>query len=388
MNRVALPARMRRFQLTGTLVALVLLLCLLWAYRFERTGQPVVRLADLRAAATPMPRVEWLEDADGLKLRLRMEAGSPPLAVRLRIPAMLTADQLHFRFRMASSGLVPGPEIWEDGRFIVEWHQPGGTTGWENVPVCSLRLDQGGELQNSVLGPDHSPAVPMLRLEHLGRSGEFVLSDLEITPIRERLLWKIGRWFLLAGWLVWLAAFVKSWPGIARWRALSAAGIVALTGMHFVIPGPWKIQRSIYPEFRLGNEAAVSTSPAHADAGMEKWIRSIPLGELPAMGKLPDTGSWVLKVKYRISQARPFLHVLLLLGPVLACACLVGRKPALFLGILLGISIELAQFGFGYGFGWDDVLDLFNDAVGIAFAMLIHRNLVTRFPTSWFARTD
>lgn len=379
---------MRRIQLAGTLVALVLLLCLLWSYRFEWTGLPVVRMADLRAAAPATLDGVWLEEPDGLKLRLRMDAGSPPLAVRLSLPAIPAVEHLHFRYRMSCKGLVPCQETWEDGRFIIEWHHPGETSGWESAPICSLRQDQHTDLQNVVVGPDDVPAVPMLRLEHLGRAGELVLSDLEITPIRERLLWKTGRWFLIAGWLAWLVVFLKSSPGIASWRSLAAAAIMVMTGLHFVIPGPWKIQRAIQMEFRLGNETPAGNRPDQADAAMEKWLRTIPTGVLPAMGRLPDTGSWALQVKLRISQARPFLHALLLLGPVFACACLVGRKPALCLGILLGIAVELAQLGFGYGFGWDDVLDLFNDAAGIALAMLLHRKLSARFPQRWFARTD
>jgi hypothetical protein len=378
---------MRRIQLAGTFAALVLLLCLLWAWRFERTGLPAARLADFRAAAPASLGGLWLEAPDGLKLRLHKDSSSASPAVRLSLPDMPVMEALHVRYRLTFNGLVHGAQAWEDGRLILEWHQPGQTSGWESVLISSPRLDQLGHLHHVVIAPDDGPAVPMLRIEHLGRAGDVLLSELEITPVRERLLWKAGRWFLIAGWLAWLAAFVKSWPHIAGWRAFVAALVMVLTSLHFVVPGPWKVQRALLPEFQIGKMTAAAAHPHQAGAAMKTWSATIPTGVLPAMGKLPETGGLALRVKQRMSHARPFLHALLLLGPVLACACLVGRKPALWLGILLSFAVEAAQIGFGYGCDWDDVLDLCNDAVGIAAALLLHRKLAARFPRKWFART-
>ena len=86
----------------------------------------------------------------------------------------------------------------------------------------------------------------------------------------------------------------------------------------------------------------------------------------------------MLRIKARIAQARPLLHALLLFAPTLAMAGLVGRKPALCLAAILSVCIELAQFGFGYGFDWGDIGDLANDTAGIFAALWIHRKFQSR----------
>jgi hypothetical protein len=370
---------MRRALLSGSLLALLAVLCALWAYRYERSpGFPIWRLADLRALAPPVPGVEWTGAPDHPQLCLRVDSDHPRVAARFAIPGIPAVGMLHLRFRMSARGLTPGGEKWEDGRFMVEWHAPSGDAGWENDPVGSIRYDQRNDLDAFVIQALRAPAVPALRLEHLGRSGEFELADLEITVVEERASWKIGRWLLAIGWLAWGTAWVRSWPGIGWWRALGAAAIGLLLGIYFVIPGPWKIQRPIYPSFQLGEERAGRSSPDQAP--MASAPGNTPLviasGSLPALGKIPVQGSLALRIKYFMTQARPLLHVLLLFAPSLALAWLVGRRPALFIGVTLALAIELAQVAFGYGFDWVDVFDLACDAGGIALAMWVHKKML------------
>ena len=372
---------MRRALLSGSCLALLAVLCALWAYRYERSpGFPIWRLADLRAVTPPMPGVEWTGAPDEPKLCLRVGPDQPLVAVRFAIPGMPPVGMLHLRFRMSARGLTPGGEKWEDGRFMVEWHAPDGGACWENDPVGSIRYDQCNDLDAFVIQALRAPAVPALRLEHLGRSGEFELADLEITVVEERAVWKIGKWLLAIGWLAWGTACVRSWLGTGLWRALGASVIWLLMGIYFVIPGPWKIQRPIYPSFQLG-EKRVGRSPPH-QAPMASETPKNPLviasGSVPALGKIPVQGSIALRLKYFLARARPLLHVLLLFAPSLAIACLVGRRPAFFIGVTLALAIELAQVAFGYGFDWVDVLDLASDAIGIALAMWVYRKVLER----------
>jgi hypothetical protein len=275
---------------------------------------------------------------------------------------------LHLRFRMSSRGLIPGPEKWDDGRLLVEWHPPDGGPGWENDPSRSIRDDHASEEGTLVMHPLHAPAVPALRMEHLGRSGEFTLAGLEITVVRERPLWQIGRWFLVLGWLAWGIAFLRSWPGIGWWRAVGAAAVWLLMGIACVVPGPWKCQRAMVADFRLGAGPSGLSASTPAPVAAHTPLR-ISSGPVAVLGKIPDQGSLILKIRHCLSQARPLLHVLLLLGPTLVMAFLAGRKPALLLAVMFAMATELAQIAFGYGFNWLDVGDLACDAAGIALAL-------------------
>lgn len=376
---------MRRALLSGSFLVLLAVLCALWAYRYERcAGSRVWRLADLRDAAPPVPGVVWTGAPDQPLIRVRVDPEHPRVAARYMIPGMPAVGMLHLRFRMSARDLTPRGKR-EDGRIVVEWHSPGAGAGagWENDPAASIRNNQSTGLQAMVVHPLRAPAVPALRLEHLGRSGEFELADLEITVVRERAVWTIGKWFLAAGWLAWATAWIRSWPGTGRWRALGAAAIWLLMGIHFVIPGPWKNQHPIYPGFLLGEDQAgpVLPDPAAAAVDAAKPPLVIPSGAIPALGKIPVQGSLALRVKDYIAQARPLLHVLLLFAPCLAIAWLVGSRPAWSAGVMLALAIELAQFAFGYGFDWVDGFDLVCDGTGIALALRIYR--VSRHRGCW-----
>ena len=363
---------MRRVVLLGSGLALIAALGVLWTYRFERTpGWPVWQLADFRAAAPQIPGVEWAGPPDHPALRMRVDADHPPAAARLAIPGMPAVARLHLRFRLTSRGLIPGREPWADGRLLVEWHPPDGGAAWENNPCASIRYDNRSDLAELVIRPQRSPAVPALRMEHLGRAGEFDLTDVQITVVQERTAWQIGRWFLGFGWLAWGVAWIRSWPGIRWWRTVAASAIWLLMGMNCVVPGPWQTPRAMAPGFQIGEGRARPAEPAHAAMAAPAVL--ISSGALPALGEMPGQGSWLLRVKLHIAQARAFLHALLLFGPALAMACLVGRRPALTLAVMLAIAIELAEIAFGFGFGWDDALDLFNDGIGIALALWVYQ---------------
>lgn len=383
--RVALPANMRRIYLMGSFVALVAALWGLWTFRFQCSPDlPTWRLADLRAAASPVPGLEWLGSSDQPKLRLKVDAANPRVAARLVIPGIPAVNMLHLRFQMSARGLAPGKEKWEDGRAMIEWHQPDDAAKRGDDPVGSVRHDEKTGLADFVVLPLKSPAIPALRLEHLGRAGEFELSDLEITVVQERAIWKTGRWFLACAWLAWVAAYVRSWPGIPWWRAILASAVWIFMGNQFVVPGPWKHQRPLVSAFRLGAESTVSAVPSpvpSASVPAKSSSSALTSGPLQALGKITDQGGLVLRVKARIAQARPLLHALMLFAPALALAWLAGRKPAMVLAGILALATELAQFAFGYGFDWVDVFDLASDATGIALAMWVYGKMMRKAET-------
>lgn len=361
---------MRHGLLAGSFLALLAALVLLWNHRYERVpGLPTWRLEDLRAGVPEVPGVEWTGRGDDPALRLQVDSETLRVALRLAIPGVHAIDMLRLRYRMEASGLKPGKEKWDTGRMMVEWHPPDGEGEIEQDTVGGIQLDEKSGDVTLVAVPENGPAVPTLRLEHLGFSGQYELTGLEITAVRERALWTTGRWLLVSGWLVWFFACGRIWPGIARWRALAAAVIWLLMGIYFVVPGPWKSQRPLGADFQLGSSAQALPSgqdPPLVAATPPPDVRS---GAVSAKGKLPFKGGLPLRIKLLAEQARPLLHILLLCAPTFASALLLGRKPTLFLAVLTGLAMEAAQVAFGYGFDWIDVLDLLTDASGIALGM-------------------
>jgi hypothetical protein len=376
---------MRRLTLPGTFLILLAAIFFLWQHRFERSADvPTLRLDDL--ASTPLPPgAEWLGPATQARLRLRVDPAHAPVVVRLDLSKLGAIDLLHVRFRVSATNLKPGKETWDDGRCMIEWHSRSDGAVWENDPVGSSRFTQEGKITEWIMRPELPPATAILRVEHLGVSGDFELSLFEATVVRERLTWKIGRWILMGGWLVWAMALIRRLKDVGYLRSLLAASIWVAMGLYFVVPGPWKSYKSFGAPFQIGGEIVPSSVTAVSPVG-----KSIPTSSPPevmkSVGKIPDKGDFTLRLKHTAANARPLLHTVLLFGPALLIALLAGRKPALALAVIFAVAIEGAQFAFGFGFDWIDVFDLLCDAVGIALALLVHRRLLqtglTFFPAA------
>lgn len=252
---------------------------------------------------------------------------------------------------------------------MIEWHSERMAGEVEQDLVGSIQFDEDSGHVTLVATPYNGPARPALRLEHLGLAGKFEVMDLEITAVRERELWKTGRWFLACGWLGWFIAFIRPCSAASRWRVLAASGVWLLMGIQFVVPGPWKIERPLITVFELGESVDGQPSkqaPPLVSSGSNEAISS---GAVSSSGKIPVRGGLALRIKLLAAEARPLLHVLLLMGPVFVSALLAGRKPAFLLAIMLSFAIEGAQVAFGYGFDWLDVLDLLTDAGGIVLGL-------------------
>ena len=360
---------MRRFILPLTFLTLVAATYLLWQHRFERSpGFSTLRLADLRSTHGQLPGAEWLGPESRPRLRLRVDPIHPaPVVTRLDLLGMQAIDLLHLRFQHAATHLTPGQRIWEDGRCIIEWHSPSGSAAWENSPISSGRHNHLGDVEEWVTRPDHPPAVPALRVENLGISGNFDLLVFEATVVRETWIWKIGRWLVMAAWLAWAVAWIGKRANNVR--TVLAATVWLVMGLYFVIPGPWKSYHSIGSPFPIGTEV---TSPPRAVSPATISSSQAPL---ESVGEIPDQGDFTLRLKHYAKKARPLLHIILLAAPTLLIACLVGGKSARSLAVILALAIESAQVSFGYGFDWGDLLDLACDATGIALALLAHRYL-------------
>lgn len=379
-----LAQEMRSLILLGTFVLLLGALYGLWQHRFERSPEyPTVRLADLRALASPAPGVDWLGPEADPRLRLRVDSAHSKVVARVDLPWNKPVNFLHVRFHLSATNLRAGDEIWQDGRCLIEWHSQAGGSTWENNPFRSAKNHENSGVVEMVLRPDHPPAIPALRLENLGTSGDLELFKFEASVLRERWIWKIGRWLLMAGWLAWIVAWIRPSCKFGRARSLLASTIWLVMALYFVVPGPWKDVRSLTRPFEIPPESTLVTGFAApvSRAMLPPMARSAASpAALESVGKIPDQGDFTLRLKHYAAKARPLLHIILLFAPALAIACLVGRNPAISLSILLAFSIETAQVLFGFGFDWIDVLDLASDAFGIGLACIAHTSLKRKFP--------
>lgn len=385
---------MRGTLLLATFMGLVAALVLAWQFRFERDPSfPAYRLADLQAGMDATPGAEWCGPPESPSLKLRVSEANPRVIVRLNFPEIAAVDFLHLRYRIRAENLQQGRETWEDGRFMIQWLF-AGETAWESDYFASIRESRVSDFAECVMRPENGAATPSLRVEHLGSSGELELLNFEASVIRERAVWRYGRYGLIAGWVAWVMVWMR-WMGVSSWRRPFFAGLVCvLMGIYFVIPGPWKILLSLGGTFRIGLEMPVvakasppveSSGTAAAPlptAGVKPQSVTKPKSgeKLQSVGKLPDRGDITLRIKGYAHHARPLLHAAMLFAPALMIACLVGFGRAAVLMGAFSIAVETAQLGFGYGFDWIDVLDLLWNSLGILGAGFVYWKLKQRLP--------
>lgn len=380
---VLLP-RMRRRYLSATVLLLITGLLLLWRHRFERVPDaPVLGLSDLRSAAPVLPPgAVWSGSLEHPVLRLTVSPEHPRVAVRMELPGIPTVEALHLRFNMTARNLKLGKQEWDDGRSLIEWHTPDGVSKQETDPVCSLRDNETSGDISLVVRPMSGSSVPVLRVEHLGHGGEYVISKLEIIPVKERPLWIFGRWGLLVVWLIGMTGLLSGVGNRSIWRRAVAAGIWIGIGVYFAVPGPWKTLRPLVIPFEMGTPMSAMTMEREpmSEQKITHTASSVPpsIKSVETLGKIPLQGGWIIQAKHDLANARPLMHALLLFVPTLAFTWLVGRKAAIRLALVLAVSIEAAQVAFGYGFDWVDVGDLASDAVGIALAIWVYGKMLRR----------
>lgn len=389
---------MRRLVFPCTCIALLAATFFLWQYRFERDSEhPTLRLADLKTTSSLVPEASWVETKAGPALLLRASETSAAVVQRIALPELAAAHWLHLRFQIQARQLRLGKFPWSDGRLILEWHTSGKS--WEFDPVSSVRDEQDSGIIDVIARPDNGSASPALRTENLARAGEFQLCLFEASVVRERTLWRVGRWGLFLGWSLWFLSAAGFAARRSRLRSALAAAIWIAMAILFVFPGPWKTLHPLNSAFQIGPELRQSqpspapAAPAALPPTQPGPLTSAPLASSPpplpkiepppSAGRVPTQGSLILRIKNQMSQLNPLLcsvlrsciHIFLLFAPTLASALLVGRKRAIFLACLIAIAIEAAQFLFGYGLDGFDLLDLLFDACGILLALWVYRKI-------------
>lgn len=362
---------MRHFFLAAFFIVLLASMTVLWIHRYQRTaGEPQWQLADLYEQAKHAEGLNWGGTPEFPTLMLTRANREPPRAIRLAIPNATAVKALHLRFRLVAHGLTPGHEDWQTGRIAIEWHASDGKSPYELDPVAAIKEDKDSGIMTLVAVPADGPAVPAIRMEHLGVNGGFELSALEMIAVEETTWWKLGGWALSLMSLIWLSAVIACWPGVKLWQSTAAAAVFLVMFVEFVIPGPWKMQRPLLgQEFVIGG--AVAPIPHPSPTSHPNGITS---GTVNPTGKIVVQGGLPLRIRWVMKPLKPVLHVALLAAPAFLFALLLGSKRAVLLALPLAVSIEVAQAVLGYGFDWGDVIDLLFDGIGIILgAWLYHR---------------
>lgn len=363
--------------LAATFALLIAGLLGLWCYRFERLpGTRSLSLEELRVLSPQLPPgAEWTGDSSSSTLRLTVGPNQPRIGVSFPLRDFPPMEALFVRISIAARGLERGPQEWDDGRVMVEWRSPDHQERQETDPIGSLRDSERIDNVSMAARSSSGNSVPVLRIEHLGRSGEFEMAHLELIPIQERGIWKFGRWLLLLLFFFWFWFAVSGRSGIPAWRRVASICIWLSMSVYLAIPGPWKTLRPLIADFRLGepsahqafNNSVTPTVDLASKAPRSPRSTVTP----PDFGKIPLHGSWIVQLKQKLAMVRPLLHACLLFVPTLVFAVLLGPRLALALSAGLALSIEAAQTAFGFGFDWVDVLDLMTDAIGILGAIWV-----------------
>jgi len=349
-------------------VVFVALTVAAWTHRFEPVvGATRIGLGDLRMMGEAPAGFRF--GREGMQIdALRGQPG----AVAFQVPGMANAGHVFVRFHAVADRIEAGEMPWDDGRLFFEWIDDGGVVG-----VSRIHSARGSEDTASmmVVIPAPKPGVePVLHFQNLGHAGGFGLRDLEIVAVRERGVWSVGKWFLGCGFLAVVAVLAGGTKKPARWRGWVAALVWMWVAVHYVFPGPWDEARPFILPFSIADVPEAGMREAHLDGSdMPPALTSVR-----PMEAMPPPSNIGLQIKIRLPWLRPLLHLALLFFPVLAMAWLVGARRAFWLGWGLSLSIEVAQTLYGFGFGWDDVLDLVVNGVAISVAVWAHRKFAVR----------
>lgn len=372
-----------------------LLLLILWRYRFEPIpNQPSWSLSDLQHQLPPTPGISWVSSTSGPTLRVELHPTVPRVVTVLPLTSLGPTPLIHVKSALRSDHLIPGELPWMDGRLLLEWRSARGMRSHDPVGSCQYELENSTD--SRVLRSEVGEAMPFLRIEHIGRSGAFEVSQLELMAVQETQLWRWGRWLLAGAWLVAVTLILRSHlPTLHIRNLLSASTLWIILAVNFVVPGPWKDINPLLLPFALAPASAAhtlanQTAPTptlDAQPTPTSMHRAAvePGSASESVGKLPEKGSLILKIKLHLRQFRLLLHALLLAGPTCLLALLTGYRPAAILACSLSALIELAQLSFGYGSDVTDLADLACDACGIGIGLLAARWIIAKNwkPITW-----
>lgn len=369
---------MRNFALIACLLSLFFALIHAWNHQFEPMPDVhVVRLNDLQMLHPHSTHIK--RENNSLILSARGETRH----ATFDLPLGNTSSHLFVRISAQAKQLIPGDEVWQDGRTFIEWLTPANQRA--NVsPIHSAQGDSGLTACFAIKIPP-GDLRPVLRIENLGKQGDYILKEIELTPARLTGSWKLGSPLIMAAFVFLIASLLAANQIPSLPRRLFAASITCIIGYFFIIPGPWPQtkglgQALVWNYQQVKPMTTVSSIKFHPPIAPQAIIES-ELGDQkivshkPNYTKLPESDNLALQAKKILAKVRSLLHFALLFAPVWIVSYAVGSKRGFLLGIAMALGIEMAQWLFGYGFQADDVKDLLADLCGISMAVYCHTRL-------------
>lgn len=356
-----------------------------WNHQFEPMPDGhVVRLNDLQLL--PQHSAHIKRESNSLILSARGETRH----ATFDLPLETTSSHLFVRVSAQAKQLIAGNEIWQDGRTFIEWLTPEN----QRATVSPIHSAQGDTDLATCFAIKIPPGDlrPVLRLENLGKQGDYILKEIELTPARITGSWKLGSPLIMAAFVFLIASLLAANQIPSLPRRLFAASITCIVGYFFIIPGPWPQTKGLGQDLALNHKQA---KPTETVSGNKIYLPIAPqtiieskLGDLKIVShqqnytKLRGSGNLALQAKRIFAKVRALLHFALLFAPVWIVSYAVGSKRGFLLGIAMALGIETAQWLFGYGFQVDDVKDLLADLCGISMAVYCHTRL-SRKIHSW-----
>ena len=376
---------MRTLALIACLLSLFFAMIHAWNHQFEPMPDGhVVRLNDLQLL--PQHSAHIKRESNSLILSARGETRH----ATFDLPLETTSSHLFVRVSAQAKQLIAGDEIWQDGRTFIEWLTPENQRGTVS-PIHSAQGDSGLTTCFVIKIPP-GDLRPVLRIENLGKQGDYILKEIELTPARITGSWKLGSPLIMAAFVFLIASLLAANQIPSLPRRLFAASITCIVGYFFIIPGPWPQTKGLGQDLAWHHQQAkpvetVSDTKIHLPIAPQTTIESKPADQkVPDTQtnytKLPESDNLALQAKRILAKVRSLLHFALLFAPVWIVSYAVGSKRGFLLGIAMALGIEMAQWLFGYGFQVDDVKDLLADLCGISMAVYCHTRL-SRKIHSW-----
>lgn len=378
---------MRRSLAFGfSLVILLAAVVLAWNHRYEAIpGSEVLTLEQVKSKTPGQTGVQW-KVADGKPiLQLTKAAGDSSVVLKVPLPAPAGCSGMHLRYTLQAHNLKGGRNDWDDGRLNVTWMT---SDQCQIQQVASVRNNLKTSSPSMISVAPNGGIEPQLSIEHLGVSGDYEISELEIVFVREKAWWAVVCGILIAASGGWILLTLRTLTQVNALRIFAASAITMMLMLMLVIPGPWLSQKPLIAEsFELGSCKDTKADPGKSmvapDFVAEQAVAP-PLVTpiLPESLSESSTGSpqtkptvqrttviqqnWILWIKIKLKHFKIVLHGLLFTAVLFVMSGLIGLRPAVYVSIFLALATEVAQLAFGYGSDATDILDLLFDAMGIS----------------------
>ena len=337
-------------------------------------------------------------------LILRGSQGGPMPSHEFPLSGWPRGMAAHIRFSGVAREIVPGPEEWQDGRVVVIWRNEENQVLQHHYGL--LGAENTGRFELEYVAVLDQPGQASIFLQHAGYSGEFEIDGMDITPVGLR-VWVPGATAALLGaTAIWWALLFRGIAGRGGfWRPLGASALGLAAVWTLVLPGPWEPLRPLGGSFVFqqsakplppaevvempkpapvepdvkapaptwpltpstvtqSNPPAAAPRTAHPPAEPPKASSGIPVPGALDSGWFWEAYRWVK------SRARSLMHLAVFAALTLAFVTLLQSARGWIPVAILCFASEMMQTLFGFGFGWEDAVDLAVNGLGIAAGLL------------------